>query len=86
MQIAAPAVPPVVGVQAVAHGAVGGALHGDVERRVDAQAALVHRLGAVGALEIFADFLDEIWRQVLRGACTCSPSGCAMACARLRVA
>ena len=63
VKLAAPAVPAVVGVQAVADGLVGGALHGDVERRVHAQAALVHGFGAVGAFQIFADFLDEIRRQ-----------------------
>ena len=63
VELAAPAVTPVVGVQAVADGLVGGALHGDVERRVHAQPAFVHRFGAIGAFQILADFFDEIRRQ-----------------------
>ena len=63
IQLAAPAVTAVVGVQAVANGVVGGLLHRDVERGVHAQAALVHHFRAVGAFEIFADLFDKIRRQ-----------------------
>ena len=74
-KLAAPAVAAVVGVQAVADGLIGGALHVDVERGVDAQAALVHRFRAVGGFQILANLLDEIRGQVLRGDCRCRPSG-----------
>ncbi len=47
-------------VQAVANGLIGGALHLDIQRGVDAQAALVNGFGAVGGFEIFADILEEI--------------------------
>ncbi len=81
VELAAPAVAPVVGVQAVANGLVGGALHGDVERGVHAQAALMHRFRAVGAFQIFADFLHEVRRQrVSRRLRRAGPCGCAMAC------
>ena len=56
---------PVVGVQAVAHRAVGSALRNDVQRGVDAQPALVHRFGAVSALEVFANFLNEVRREIV---------------------
>ena len=65
VEVAAPAVAAIVGVQAVADGLVGGALHCDVQRGVNAQAALVNGFGAVGGLEIFANFLDEIGREVV---------------------
>ena len=65
VQVAAPAVAAIVGVQAVADGLICGALHRDVQRGVDAQAAFVNGFGAVGAFEIFANFLDEIGREIV---------------------
>ena len=64
-QIAAPTVAPVVFMQAVAHRLIGGSLHRDVQRRVHAQSLLVHRGGAVGALEVLADFFHEIRREII---------------------
>ena len=52
-------------MQAVAHGLIGGALHGDVQRGVHAQAALVHRFGAVGDSKILANLFDEVRRQIV---------------------
>ena len=52
-------------MQAVTNGLIGGLLHLDVERGVDAQAAFVDSFGAVGGFEIFADVFEEIRRQVV---------------------
>ena len=65
MQIAAPAVAAIVVMQAIKHGLIGGALHRDIQRRVNAQALLVHGGGAVGAFEILANFFDEIRREIV---------------------
>jgi hypothetical protein len=54
-----------VGVQTAPQRLIGHALHVDVQRGVDAQAALVHRLRAVGCFEVFPDFLEKIGRQVI---------------------
>ncbi len=72
-QPAAPAVPPVVFMQAVDDSLISRALHGHVERRIDAQPLLMHRGGAIRALEILADFLDEIWSKTVprRGQMQC---------------
>ena len=61
----APAVAPIVTVQAIAHGLVRGALHRDVQRSVDAQAALIDSFGAVGAFKILADLLNEIRSEIV---------------------
>ena len=71
-QVAAPAVTAVVGVQAVAHGLVGGFLHGDVQRGVDAQALFVDRGGAVGVLEILANVFDEVRREIVSSVRKCA--------------
>ena len=63
VKLAPPAVPAVVGMEAVANGAVGGLLHRDVEGRVHAQTSLMHHFRAIGALKIFANLLDKIRRQ-----------------------
>jgi len=41
------------------------ALHADVQRGVDAQPTLVHRLRAVRGFQILADILEEVRRQVV---------------------
>ena len=75
-QIAAPAVAAVVGMQAVAHRLIRGFLHRHVQRGVNAQALLVNRSGAVGVLEVLANFLDEIRREISCAAMAmCRPSG-----------
>src|SRR5437879_8414973 len=64
-KIALPTVAAFVAVQAIAQRLVGDALQVNVQRRVDAQAALVDGFGAVGGFEILANFLEEVWRQVV---------------------
>ena len=64
-KLAAPAVAAIVGVQSVANGLIGGLLHLDVQRGVDAQAAFVDGFGAVGGFEILANVLEEIRRQIV---------------------
>ena len=54
-----------VGVQALANRSIRGALHGCVQHGIDAQAALVHRLGSVSALQVLANLLEEVRRQVI---------------------
>ena len=66
-QIAAPAVAAVVGMQAVAHGLLGGLLRGEIQRGVDAQTLLVNRGGAVGVLEILPDVFDEVRGEIIPG-------------------
>src|SRR6266404_657375 len=56
-EFAAPAVPPVVGMQAVANGLVRGALRVNIERRVDAKPAFMDGFRAVSAFQIFANLL-----------------------------
>ncbi len=55
----------VVGMQAVANGLVGGFLHGDIQRGVDAQTLLVNGCGAVSVLEILADVFDEVGSEIV---------------------
>ena len=64
-EIAAPAVAAIVGVQTVANGLIRGALHGNVERSVNAQALFVNGGGAVGALQILPKLLDEVGREIV---------------------
>ncbi|HTA95097.1 MAG TPA: hypothetical protein VK769_03140, partial [Verrucomicrobiae bacterium] len=52
-------------MQSIANGLIGGALHRDIERSVDAQAAFVDGFGAVGGFEIFANLFKKIWREVV---------------------
>src|SRR5579862_9432981 len=58
-ELAAPAMPAIVGVQSVAKSLVSGFLHGYVESGVNAQALLVNGVGSVSLLEILANILDE---------------------------
>ena len=55
----------VVGVQAVAHGLVGGLLHSNIQRGVNAQPLLVDGGGAVGVFEILANLFDEIGSEIV---------------------
>ena len=64
-QAAAPAVAAVVGVETVANGLVGRALHIHVERGVHAQTAFVDRFSAVSEFEVLANFLKEVRREIV---------------------
>ena len=65
LQAAAPPMASIVFVQAVENSAIGGALHGDIQRRINAQPLLVHGCGAVSLLEILPDVFDEVRRQIV---------------------
>ena len=64
-QPAAPSVTPVVAVQTIAHRLIRRALHRDIQRRVNAQPALMHRFGSVGRFQILANFFEKIRRQIV---------------------
>ena len=64
-ELVAPAVAAIVGVQAIANGLIGGFLHLDIQRGVNAQAAFVNRFGAVGGFEILANVFEEVRREIV---------------------
>jgi len=64
-QITLPAMAPLIAVQPVAQRLVGHALQVDVQRGVDAQAALVHGLGSVLFFQILANLFEEVRGQVV---------------------
>ena len=61
-QIAAPAMPSLITVQPISHRGVGGALCGHVERGINPQPVLVHRLSSISGLQIFADLFHKVRR------------------------
>ena len=64
-QIPFPPVASLIGVQPVAQRLVGDLLHVDVQRRVNAQAALVNRRGSIRGFEIFPKLFEKIGREVV---------------------
>ena len=65
-QLALPSVTALVRGQSIEHGLVRCLLHIEVQRRVHPQAAFVNLIAAVLALEIAANFLDEVRRDRIR--------------------
>src|SRR5207245_9991712 len=64
-QSAAPSVAAIVSMQSVADSKIRGALHSDIQRRVNAQSAFVHRFCPVSRFEIFPELLEKVRRQVI---------------------
>ena len=77
---------PVERAQPVAQRAHRGALRRRVERRVDAQAALVDALAAVLLLEVLAHLLEEVGAIEGGSRCRCRPSGSRLGGVRLLAA
>ena len=70
-----------VGGEAIDHGAIGGLLQVEVERGVDAQAGLVHLLGAEALFELAPDlFLKPGSDATSAGCAMWRPSGALRAC------
>ena len=64
-ELVAPTMAAIVDVQAIANGLIGGFLHLDIQRGVDAQAAFVNGFGAVGRFEILANVFKEVGREIV---------------------
>ncbi len=64
-ELVAPAMTTIVDVQAIANGLVGGFLHLDIQRGVNAKAAFVNGFGAVGRFEILANVFKEVGCEIV---------------------